>query len=261
VLGSFPLISFFVLAYLIAWGGNIAEAVLPHYALPTLLLDFLVNWAPGMAALLVIAVLQGSGGIRALLRPLLWWRVHPGWYLLVLGVAPLVVLAAIGLGALFGGPAPVFGQVLTPRLALLPVLLFFNTGEEVGWRGFALPRLQSRFTPLVASLILGVIWGLWHAPTYVVSERSLLLLVFLPSVMAQTFLLTWIYNRTGGNLLLVALFHWSWDSMLELIAPAWLPPTGVVSMFVISTGISIVLAAIVATRINRHPLHQSLSQV
>jgi membrane protease YdiL (CAAX protease family) len=250
VVQRFPLISFFVLAYVLAWSGTIAEVELHPSWLPTLLLDFLVNWAPGMAGLIVIAILQGGSGMRALLRPLLWWHVHPGWYLLVLGLAPLVVLTAIGVGMLFGGPVPVFSKALTPRLALLPILLFFNTGEEVGWRGFALPRLQSRFTPLVASLILGVIWGLWHAPNYVLTGRSLLLIVFLPSVMAQTFLMTWIYNRTAGNLLLLALFHWSWDSMLELIAPAWLPPAGVVSMFIIATTISVVLAIIVATRIN-----------
>ena len=77
--------------------------------------------------------------------------------------------------------------------------------------------------------------------------------------MAQTFLLTWIYNRSRGNLLLVTLFHWSWDSMLELIAPAWLPPAGVANMFVISTMISILLAVIVATRINQNIFHGALS--
>ncbi len=261
IIRRFPLITFFVLAYAISWSSEILEVALQPSWVPTLVLDFLINWAPGIAALLVIATLQGSSGVRSLLHPLLRWRVNPGWYALVLGLAPLVVLAAIGVGVLLGGPVPNFSHMLTPRLALLPLLLFFNTGEEVGWRGFALPRLQSRFTPLVASLTLGVIWGLWHAPKYVITGQSILLIVFLPSVMAQTILMTWIYNRTRGNLLLLVLFHWSWDSMLEIIAPAWLPPAGVASLFVLSTLITVVLAVIVATRINRSVFHEPLSQV
>src|SRR5690348_4433756 len=110
LLKRFPLMAFFVLAYLIAWSTNAVQAGLLPLQLPEPLSDFLVNWAPGFAALIVVAAIAELGGIRALLRPLLAWRVSPSWYTLVLLVPPLLVLAAIGIALLFGGTFPQFGR-------------------------------------------------------------------------------------------------------------------------------------------------------
>ena len=120
-----PLLVFFVLAYLIAWSTNLVQAGLLPFQLPLPLLDFLVNWAPGFAALIVATAIGGLGGVRTLLRPLLMWRVGLGWYSVALLLPPLLVLAAIGLSVLLGGPLPQFSHTFGPQLALLPILLLF----------------------------------------------------------------------------------------------------------------------------------------
>ena len=214
--------------------------------------DFLVNWAPGFAAIIVVAAISGLGGIRALLRPLLAWRVSPGWYSVALLLSPLLVIAAIGISLLFGGPVSQFSRTLSPHLALLPILLFFNTGEEIGWRGFALPRLQARQSALGASLVLGVIWGLLHAPKFFLAGQGAsalpFFLFFLISIMAQTILMTWVYNNTGGSLLLAVLFHFSSDAVLTFFLPAWVQPSGVPIIFAIMTLLQVGVAVLVVVR-------------
>jgi uncharacterized protein len=241
-----PLIAFFVLAYLIAWSTNAIQAGLLPFQLPLPLSDFLVNWAPGFAALIAAAAIGGLGGVRTLLRPLLMWRVSLGWYSVALLLPPLLVFAAVGLAVLFGGPIPQFSRAFGPQLALLPILLLFNMGEEIGWRGFALPRLLVRQNALNASLILGVIWGLWHAPKFFLTGQGAsalpFFLGFLVSVIAETMLITWVYNNTGGSLLLATLFHFSSDAFLTMFLPAWVSPSSVPLTFALMTLMQIVVA-------------------
>jgi membrane protease YdiL (CAAX protease family) len=258
-----PLIAFFVLAYLIAWSTNLVQAGLLPFQLPLPLSDFLVNWAPGFAALIVAAAIGGLGGVRTLLRPLLMWRVSLGWYSVALLLPPLLVFAAIGLSILFGGPIPQFSRTFGPQLALLPILLLFNMGEEIGWRGFALPRLQVRQNALNASLVLGVIWGLWHAPKFFLAGQGAsalpFFLGFLVSVIAETILITWVYNNTGGSLLLATLFHFSSDAFLTMFLPAWVSPSGIPLTFALMTLLQIVVAVFVVVhygpaRLSRKPM-------
>jgi membrane protease YdiL (CAAX protease family) len=249
ILQQHPLSTFFVLTYLIAWSVYAIQAGLFPFQLPEPISDFLVNWAPGFAAIIVVAALGGLGGIRALLRPLLKWRVSLEWYTVALFLSPLLVFAAIGISLLFGGPTPQFSRTFGPQLALLPVLLFFNMGEEIGWRGFALPRLQARQSALVASLVLGVVWGFWHAPKFFLTgqlaNELLFFLVFMVSIIAQTILMTWVYNNTGGSLLLATLFHFSSDAFLTFFLPAWVSPSGVPHIFAIMTLLQVGVAILV----------------
>ena len=259
ILQQHPLSIFFVLAYLIAWSIYAIQVGLLPFKLPEPIADFLVNWAPGFAAIIVVAALAGLDGIRRLLRPLLRWRVSLQWYTVVLLLPPLLVFTAIGITILFGGPFPQFSQVFGPHLALLPILLFFNMGEEIGWRGFALPRLQARQSALVASLILGVIWGLWHAPKFFLtgqlSTDLLVFLVFMVSILGQTILMTWVYNNTGGSLLLVTLFHFSSDAFLTFFLPALVPSSDVPIIFAIMTLLQVGVAILVV--VNYGPSHLS----
>jgi membrane protease YdiL (CAAX protease family) len=130
--------------------------------------------------------------------------------------------------------------------------LFFNTGEEIGWRGFALPRLQALQSALGASLVLGVIWGLWHAPKFFLAGQGAsalpFFLFFLISIMAQTILMTWVYNNTGGSLLLAVLFHFSSDAVLTFFLPAWVQPSGVPLIFAIMTLLQVGVAVLVVVR-------------
>ena len=118
----------------------------------------------------------------------------------------------VGLNALMGGPALSVGMPLLGVLSMLAFHIFPGSalGEEIGWRGYALPRLQAGRSALGASLILGVIWALWHLPLWLTGApgRTLILYAaFVVSVIALSVILTWVYNSTGGSLLMVVLLH------------------------------------------------------
>ena len=175
-------------------------------------------------------------GLRALLRTLATWRVPPIWYGAALLLPVIISVAGIALLALLGQPLPPWPRT-EPVRALLPLLVitFVATllyggplGEEVGWRGFALPRLQARSSPLVASLLLSVIWGLWHVPLHLQGVYHGIFPDGLPGIVLRivttvptTILFTWLYNRTKGNLWLVVLLH----TAVNNTAGFWLPVT------------------------------------
>jgi uncharacterized protein len=175
-------------------------------------------------------------GVRELLQTLVAWRVPPIWYLVALLLPVLISAAGIALIALLGQPLPPWPRT-EPVGALLPLLIttFAATllyggplGEEVGWRGYALPRLQARYSPLMASLLLSVAWGLWHVPLHLQGVYHGIFPDGLPGIVLRivttvptTIMFTWLYNRTQGNLWLVILLH----TALNNSAGFWLPIT------------------------------------
>ena len=186
-------------------------------------------------------------GVRALLHTLASWRAPPIWYLTALLLPVLISVAGLALLALLGQPLPPFPRT-EPLQTLLPLLVitFVATmlyggplGEEVGWRGFALPRLQLRYSPLVASLLLSVVWGLWHVPLHLMGVYHGIFPDGLPGIVLRivttlptTVLFTWFYNRTKGNLWLVVLLH----TAVNNSAGFWLPITpGVYATMSITT--------------------------
>ena len=216
---GFPLPAFFVLAYLLSWAYWLV-------ALWLLGRDTLAWFVPGafgpaVAALVVIGVVDGRDGIHAFLRRWVLWRVAPRWYLLALVGLPAMGLV-VGLPFRDGterlagsGPA-----VVVPYLAILSFLVVLGGGqEEPGWRGFALPRMQARMGPVMASVALGLLWGLWHLPVFVLvpgynaAEPGLagaavsLLLFTAVGAVGQALVLTWLFNQTHGSVLLAVLAH------------------------------------------------------
>ncbi|NTU78947.1 MAG: CPBP family intramembrane metalloprotease [Chloroflexales bacterium] len=178
--------------------------------------------------------------MRTLLGSLTRWRHHYNHYLLALLLLPVAGLAGIIALRVLGEPWPSFPRT-EPPLTLLQDLLFVfvstilyggGLAEEPGWRGFALPRLQERFDPLTASVILSIAWSIWYVPLHLmtaatsglpvthglVSGLSLRLLSILPMMIAYT----WLYNRSRGSLLLLVIMHASVTNTLGW----WLPITG-----------------------------------
>jgi membrane protease YdiL (CAAX protease family) len=148
-----------------------------------------------------------------LLAQVVRWRVGWRWYVVALAIPALVMLAAFFLWQAMGGPAlttpPPAGAWFSIPI-LIVALLIPALFEEAGWRGVALPRLQGRFGWLAASLVVGVAWGVWHAPIWFIPEAgfgSLPFPVFMLFTMALSVLFTWLYNSTGGSVLLPALAH------------------------------------------------------
>jgi membrane protease YdiL (CAAX protease family) len=225
--GHHPLIAYFVIAYLGSWLLSVPLALsqrgLKVIVLPDgldLVMFLLASYTgPFLAAFLVTAAADGRAGVGQLLRRIVQWRVGVVWYLLALFAYPLVF--AVGLIPMLG-LAPLLAIVqkwpllLTVYLPTIPVSIFvFGTlGEETGWRGVALPRLQLRYGPLVGTLILAVLHGLWHLPAYFL-PGAILPGAFDPTafvanslaIVVGTILWTWIFNNARGSVLIAILFH------------------------------------------------------
>jgi len=172
------------------------------------------------AAIIMSALVDGTAGVAALLRRLLIWRVGWMWYAVALLGPAVTYLLGIGIHVLLGGSSPdflyPFVRQLVPQswsLALAGLVFFVfqvvANGEEFGWRGYALPKLQDRHSALVASLIVGVVWALWHVPKYLTvgDPHALPFWFFALNMLASAILYAWVLNRTGGSLLLVLLLH------------------------------------------------------
>ena len=206
---------FFVLAYLLSWS-----------IWPLMLLNAesspMVPFGPLLAALMLTAVVSGWRGIVALVKPLGRWRVHPAWYLIAL-LGPFLVTGLSGVAAvLMGAPSPgwgVYSDWLGLATTIVATMLIVGLFEEPGWRGYALPRMQRSHSALWAALVLGVVWTLWHLPEMLGDPGERDPIPYILSVVAQSVLLAWIYNSTGGSLLLVILCHAAVNTAAKFLLP------------------------------------------
>ncbi len=172
-------------------------------------LFFLAVYAPAIAAFVVIAHNAGMGGLRRYLGRLLLWRCPLPWYaFMILGI-PLIYIGGSALkGNLFVEPFP-FSSFQSLILALV-LMAIKGPIEEFGWRGLALPLLQRKFVPILAALILGVIWGFWHLPAFMLSGTPQSAWSFTPffvGSIALSVIVTPLFNTSRGSILLPALFH------------------------------------------------------
>lgn len=193
-----PLAWFVVLAYGLSWWPSLLE---PHSLLPL---------GPLAAAILVLGVVGGWPAVRRFGGAILAWRVGIRWYVLVLGLPPLLAVAGAALNPLLGAAAPAFDQA-PPLAELLPtflfILLLIGVGEEPAWRGLALPQLARKRSMLSASLILAVIHAIWHLPLFGLEYTWQNVAPWMLTLTAFSVITAWLYTRTAGNLLLPALFH------------------------------------------------------
>jgi len=218
-----PVLAGFVLMFACTWPIDLWAAADSHgwtsWSVPPVL-PLLVGYGFVVASLVMTGIVSGRAGIRALLRQFLVWRFGLAWYVVVL-IGPAVVdLVAIALHVLVGGAPPDFSQPFARQVtgsslglwALLPIFFLFGVltnGEEIGWRGYALPRLQERYGALLASVVIGVVWALWHVPKFLTvgSAQDYSFWLYLLDTIAKAIIFTWVYNRTGNSLLSVTLLH------------------------------------------------------
>ena len=245
LLARHPLISFFVMAFAFSWIvwspwvlSEEGVGLLPFElggAASGLLNAAAILAGPTLAGLIMTGVTEGREGVRRLLRRIALWRVGLRWYLFALIGIPVVM--ALGTLILPGGLAAFgslgLGYVLT-YLALFPLIIVLGGPlfEEVGWRGYALPRLQPLYGPLVGTLILGLLWALWHLPQFLIPSwaeasggRGFLAIVkFVLIAIAFAIVTTWVFNNTKGSVFLAILVHTSIDAfsipMGELFSPS-----------------------------------------
>lgn len=205
-------------------------------------------------AFVISRVRAPDRGVRSLMARLVRWPVAPVYYAFALLILPITALAGLLLAVLLGQPVPepaIAGhlwQVWVPALLssfLLTVLFTGGICEEVGWRGFLLPELQKRFSPLTASLIIAPIWTFWHLPIYLNGIRPVAGLVsFFVMVILLSIIFTWLYNRTGGSVLLVVLLHASVNNHTVLVPRTW---------YAMAPAIVLVVSLVIMDRMYRRP--------
>src|SRR5215217_533190 len=219
-----PIITFFVLTYALTWAIESPLVFLTDSVTATqgLVLIILGANVPSAVAIVLTAVVLGWGSVRKLLGRLLIWRVNPIWYLVVF-LGPVALTGGVVLlNSLMGGPA------LSLGMSLLGIAIFFALsifpgsalGEEIGWRGYVLPRLQSRMSALSASLLLAPFWALWHLPLWLTGDpfnTPNFYPAFVVSAFAMSIITTWVYNSTGGSHLMVVLLHTTVNLPLTLV--------------------------------------------
>jgi membrane protease YdiL (CAAX protease family) len=202
----YPLTAFFVLAYALSWWPWILYSfdIVPNP---------IVGVGPFLAALVVLAVTEGKSGVMGLLRRMVRWRVGLQWYAVALLLPVVVTLTAAALNVYLLGAqrtssaADLGGWSSFLQMFFLWLLIpgLAGTWEEPGFRGYALPRLQFRYSALVASLILGVLWAFWHLPFVVTREDIWIDAILFTIEWSITY--TWLFNNAKGSVLIVMLFH------------------------------------------------------
>jgi membrane protease YdiL (CAAX protease family) len=242
VLARRPLLFFFLIAFAGAWLveapvvlSRTGTGLLP-FTLPPLVEALTIAAAtftgPTLSAFVMTGVIDGRPGVRRLLRRYVQWRVKLRWYLFIL----LVIPASEVFGALVLPGVAASYQPLTLSMVLAYPAAFVSTfvlggplGEEPGWRGFALPRLQPRYGPSAGSVILGVLWALWHFPLFwsgVWTPPTLPnMVMFIVMITALTVVMSWVFNNAQGSLLITMLMHASFNTFAnKVVAPLFPAP-------------------------------------
>lgn len=220
----YPLTLFFVLTLLMIWVSMAANISgwFPSLGEWPISLDghlvavfrtrrTLINWIPNLAAVIVLSVTGGWGAVRQLFARFLKWRVGAGVWTAAVLLPVAAATVAVGVYGLAGGKLDVSHIAAIPALLVIRFCFALSAeavGGEAGWRGFALERLQRKYTPLIASVIVGALWALCHWP--IVTIRGFNtgeIATFMAAVMSLSVLLTWFYNRSKGSLLVVAVVH------------------------------------------------------
>jgi hypothetical protein len=261
----FPLASYFVLAYLISWGGSFAIGG-PKF-LRGELLEFedamrmapLVLAGPFVAGIAMTYLVDGKTGLRDLFSRMLLWRVGLRWYAAALLIFPTLILAVLWALTLLVSPD------FAPTFIAFGILGGLLAGfiEETGWMGFAYPRMKTKFGTWRATIYLALLHGLWHAMAGYLGEAGIYGVYWLPRFIAMWFvamtamriLLVWIYSNTG-SLLLAQLTHASSSGFLIIFGPEAISPAQGTLWFAVYAVVLWIPAVIVIARFGKALVRQ-----
>ena len=247
---------FILLTFLITWGVNIPLALAAHHMIKFNVprwIEITSTLSPGFVAIILTSIQLGRGSLRVLLLKIFQWRVRLKWYLFALLVPAGCVIASLCIYH------SVYRQSVDLSEWYLPLILFFifipfsPLWEEIGWRGFLLPILQSKFHPLLAAVILGLIWGIWHVPMYLVhnpegDRTGLFLVFFILGTIPLTVLFVWLFNNTKGSLLLTIIFHSAINATFSLFSKL---PTGELRPFICTMALISLIAIFIVWKTRR----------
>ena len=226
---------YFLLTYAISWllwlpgvlRSNGFDSLPEIVGLPGMFAVF----GPAIAAFILVGRESGRDGIVQLLRRAIKTGFSTWWWLPTLLLMPLIGLLTAGILSLLGVEIPDWmAPTLVTALVTALFILFLGGGlEEFGWRGYALDRMQNGQNAVVASLVLGFFWGMWHLPLFFIegtTQEVIPLWQFILQIMVLSVLFTWLYNNTAGSLLVAILFHTIGNTTAALLPPYFAIETG-----------------------------------
>lgn len=222
-----PVGSFFVLAYAITWLAWL-PAILGYEGELGQILMMIAQFGPAVAAFILVWYTGAS--VRGWLSGIVRWRMAPWWYAVAVGFPVSLIAVQGAIFGLLGYPldmASIPGRLVNFLPSALVLALIAGLGEEPGWRGFALARLETRYAPVLATALLGFVWAMWHLPLALVDPRFphgftsiapqiLLALLTMLTIFCYAFFYTWVYNRTQ-SVLLCMLLHGSFNAAIGLL--------------------------------------------
>lgn len=253
----YPLTLFFAAVIGIDWLLSLVAIYDATLFLPIVLT---MSYVPAVAAWLVLRMTGTADERQAFRQRLRTWRVGWRWYGVALLLIPAIHLATLGVGVLFFAGAFPFHW---PRFALILAIFPVNLGEEIAWRGFALPRLQQRFNGLTASLILGTLWAALHWVLWTIGIENPAPTILLATAWAisLTVIMTWLFNQTKGSVLLATILHAATDTMFIVVSPlaesndmitAW------VLVFVMTTLVALALVLLTGVNLGQKETMQTI---
>ena len=222
---------FIVLAFLWAWGMGFAATQVKAYS-PGLNVALMVvaGFGPSLAGIAVVAFFSSPAGLRDWARRCLNWRVGWRWFVLAFLAPPAVMVCALAIDAALGGELPAWpasGQIPLAIANFGFVLLIGGPlGEEFGWRGYLMPAITAKLNWRAASLVIGVVWGVWHLPLFYMADTAqsqMAIPVFMLNILAGSVLFGWLFERTLGSVLPALMLHTSlnaWAGILAIVPTA-----------------------------------------
>ena len=264
-LQRYPVITYFVLVLLISYGSflvivgpKLLRGGTEQASDAEFILFPILDMGVLLSALVLTGVLDGGAGLRKLFAGMGRWRVNPLWYAVAVLTPPVLALAVLLAFSAFVSPA------FTPKLFLIGIL-FGIPGiiEEIGWTGYAYPRMRAKRSALAAALLLGVLWGLWHAPVVDYLGAAAphgaywlpFFLAFIAIVTAMRVLIAWVYSNTE-SLLLAQLMHVSMTASLVVFDPISISPAQETAWYWAYAAVLWVVVMLVVVRYGKRLLRQ-----
>lgn len=226
-----PLVFFTIVTMLFSWGFRVPLGLkalgIIHVDVPRIF-QFIGDLGPMIGAIITIILTDGVGKLKEMLKKGMAVKNRIGW-LIIAAIFPFLVFFAGYLGDYYGNNGvssidlSLLGKweevPLSPIATAIFLFFFIGVGEEVGWRGYMLPKLQEKYSSIASIFISGVIWVIWHLPHFMYDEnysswgpsRIISWIVF---VFVMSIILTWLYNRTNGSILVAIIFHVSGDVVI-----------------------------------------------
>ncbi|NNL16984.1 MAG: CPBP family intramembrane metalloprotease [Flavobacteriaceae bacterium] len=269
---KYPLISFVVINYLITWIFlypcyklilNAEEGTFP----PLALIGFIGAYGPTISAIIVEKITNGNRGIKELLKKLLVWKVHIKWYLFIFFIPILLYTVAVLTSKLFGfqlGQINLKDGLSSSFLFILIALPFGPMGEELGWRGFFLPRLLQKYKIWKSSIIIGFVWTIWHLASFTFPGAAIpsifevnlwTLFLYLLTIIGESLLFTYLFLKTRFSVLIAILFHAVFNASSNIVLTIFPQVENIVEqreiIYIINFLLIALLSIVLLVRINK----------